>query len=150
MSDVKRYDYDEPTFAPSLVGVDDFLPAPAGVYVSETDYAAEKLRADRAEKSSVKWMLDFGMECKSREEIAAKLQQAESALERAREALRLMYDKWENGIACYEANEEGDCSDGASLGNAFKLSPVEEQGILNIIADAALTEANAQKEREKP
>jgi hypothetical protein len=52
---------------------------------------------------------------------------------RLEKSLGNFYDKWENGIPCSEANEEGNCEDGASIGNACKLSPEEENEILGLI-----------------
>lgn len=54
-----------------------------------------------------------------------------------RTALGMMYDKWENGIACQEADEDGDCSDGTNIGNAFRLTLEEEQTVLNLIVEKA-------------
>jgi len=48
---------------------------------------------------------------------------------RLRAALGLMYDKWEDGVTCWE---DGDDS-GISLGNAFKLTDEEEREILSLI-----------------
>lgn len=45
------------------------------------------------------------------------------------DALGMMYDKWENGIPCYDDPE--DCS--GSNGNAFKLSEEEEREVLSLI-----------------
>ena len=58
-------------------------------------------------------------------------------VERLRKALRMLYGKWENGFPCTEADEEGDCSEGSFLGNAYKLDTAEEQEILNLIVEKA-------------
>jgi hypothetical protein len=52
-----------------------------------------------------------------------------------KETLGNFYDKWENGIPCSEADEEGNCEDGGSIGNACRLTFEEEQQILNLIVD---------------
>lgn len=44
-------------------------------------------------------------------------------------ALEMMYDKWENGVSCYEDAD----TTGACLGNAFRLNAEEEQEVLSLI-----------------
>lgn len=72
-------------------------------------------------------------ECPRTAELSA-LRIAHDALklraERGRELLGLLYDKWENGTPCYEDVEE--CT--GSLGNAFKLTDEEENGVLAHLA----------------
>lgn len=46
-----------------------------------------------------------------------------------REALALLYDKWENGTPCFEDPEDH----AGSLGNAFKLEYEEENKILELL-----------------
>jgi hypothetical protein len=63
---------------------------------------------------------------------------AEEQVKRLRDALVLIYDKWENGDPCFELSDGGTVDEnGSSLGNAFKLSLEEEQEILNLIVDKA-------------
>lgn len=54
---------------------------------------------------------------------------AKDELDAAKRALELLYDKWENGLACYE---DGDPESGF-VGNAFKLTEEEENQILALI-----------------
>jgi hypothetical protein len=49
--------------------------------------------------------------------------------------LEALYDKWENGIPCYEYSAEPSSS---SIGNAFKLSYDEENQIIAAIIGAKL------------
>lgn len=77
---------------------------------------------------------DAGIDGPLAGERAARLER-EDEIAALEEALALMYDKWENGVSCYEADEEGDCSEGSSLGNAFKLSEKEENSILALLKD---------------
>ena len=49
--------------------------------------------------------------------------------ERLREALTMLYDKWEDGDDCYEDPEDY----GGFLGKAFKLSLEEENTVLALI-----------------
>jgi hypothetical protein len=57
---------------------------------------------------------------------------APSVNEEMRELLGLMYDRWENGVTCYEDPE--DCA--GHLGNAFKLDGDEEDRIIAVLAKA--------------
>jgi hypothetical protein len=52
-------------------------------------------------------------------------------------ALVLMYDKWENGVDCYEDPE----SYTGSLGNAFKLTVAEETQVLEALEAAGIKTA---------
>jgi len=54
------------------------------------------------------------------------------------EALELIYDKWENGTPCQEADEDGQCYEGSNCGNAFKLSEYEENSILQAFENAGI------------
>ena len=58
-----------------------------------------------------------------------------SLIDRRRDALAMLYDKWENGVPCYEATDGQIDEAGPSIGNSFKLSFAEEQEILNLIVD---------------
>lgn len=58
-----------------------------------------------------------------------RLSDETTEVSRLRAALGLMYDKWEDGVTCWE---DGDDS-GISLGNAFKLMDEEEREILSLI-----------------
>lgn len=66
-----------------------------------------------------------------------------------RELLALMYDKWENGIPCREASDDGVIDEGSSgIGNAFRLSFEEENAIVSELKDvprAALAETGEEK-----
>jgi hypothetical protein len=53
--------------------------------------------------------------------------------DRLREALSMLYDKWENGVPCHEAIDGQIDDDSTPIGNAVKLSFEEEQAILNLI-----------------
>jgi hypothetical protein len=75
------------------------------------------------------------LEDMARELLENRAERTEGQVRQLREALTMMYDKWENGISCREADESGDCSDGPSIGNAFNLSLAEEQTVLNLIVD---------------
>lgn len=73
----------------------------------------------------------------------------EQALEVNRDliaALTMMYDKWENGVQCFENPE--DCE--GSIGNAFKLSFAEEQTVLNLIVAKAETFEESCANCDKP
>ena len=66
-------------------------------------------------------------------ESAELLQRAQAAEEREkklREALELMYDKWENGAPCFEDVED----EAGPLGNAFRLDNAEEAQVLSALA----------------
>jgi hypothetical protein len=74
----------------------------------------------------------------------------ENQVRRLTEALAMMYDKWENGTSCQEADEDGECIDGTYLGNAFKLSQAEEQEVLNLIVTTAESHEQACANCGKP
>ena len=57
-----------------------------------------------------------------------RAQQAE--IDRLREALEMLYDKWENGDPCFENPEDNEYF----LGNAFKLSYEEENQVIALLA----------------
>lgn len=66
------------------------------------------------------------MECVCAKREAAASQAMEQQL---REALGFMYDKWENGTACYEEPDEHE----GFVGNAFTLDNDDENRILRLI-----------------
>lgn len=59
----------------------------------------------------------------------AEVQQLGKQVKMLRDALGMMYDKWENGVSCYEDPEDYT----GPIGNAFQLSLAEEQTVLNLI-----------------
>jgi hypothetical protein len=56
---------------------------------------------------------------------------------RLMDALKMMYDKWENGTPCHEAVDSVIDEDSTSIGNCFNLSFAEEQTVLNLIIEKA-------------
>jgi len=64
--------------------------------------------------------------------LAHELAQARAECERVRDALEMMYDKWENGVPSYEDPDELV----GQLGNAFDLTKKEKQQVLALIPAA--------------
>lgn len=59
-------------------------------------------------------------------ELRQQLAASQAREQQLREALEFMYDKWENGTACYEEHE-------GFVGNAFTLDNDDENRILRLI-----------------
>lgn len=69
--------------------------------------------------------------------FAEKYDALRASHDRLKHCLELLYDKWENGVPCHEANEGQIDENSSFIGNAVKLSFGEEQEILTLIIDKA-------------
>lgn len=64
-------------------------------------------------------------------------------LDEATLLLALLFDMWEGGIPCYEADPDGHVvEDGYYIGNAFKLSSEEEDRIVAFLGPEPLRRKN--------
>ena len=74
-----------------------------------------------------------------------RIEDLEAENARLREALEMIYDKWEDGVSCYEDPEEHT----AFVGNAIQLSDEEEKQILALIPKQRTAALNPTKEARK-
>jgi hypothetical protein len=72
----------------------------------------------------------------------------EEQVEGLRKALEMMYERYEDGITCYEADDDGSINDGgSSIGNAVKLSFEEEQQIISLLHPRAALSSSPEVKR---
>lgn len=69
--------------------------------------------------------------------LEAKIAEQAATIERLRDALELMYDKYENGVPCTEDGDVG----AFGIGNAVRLSAEEDDQVLGALESAGVKTA---------